>query len=422
MASSHSQHHTSQENQPHYAVGTEAVRHVPFVGPVSPLAVPIFASSTWVLDSADHGALLSDRFSDRFDRTHNTVEGGLSPWLYSRWDNPTSDVAATLITRLESAHKTFLFGSGMAAITTTLFGLLKAGDHCIVHSPIYGGTHETFDLLTTYGVEVTRIPLPEDGNIDGYRNAVKPNTKLLYAETPANPICAVIDLAELGKLAREHNALTVVDSTFASPINQNPIKDFGIDVVIHSCTKFLGGHSDILAGSATVKNRELEDKVWQARKLFGGVLSPFDCFLLARGIKTLDLRVQRQNENALYLAQALEKHPKVERVFYPGLPSHPAHAVAKKQMRGFGGMISFEVKGGTEAGKKVAEAVRLITLAVSLGGVESLICHAATTTHVMVPREIRLKGGITDGLIRFSVGIEDKDDLLRDLQQALDQI
>lgn len=278
-----------------YTLGTEAVRHVKFKGPVNPLTVPIFASSTWVLDSTEHGAVVSDRFSSRFDRTNNVVEGGLSPWLYTRWDNPTADVAATVIARLESAYKTLLFSSGMAAISSTLFGLLKAGDHCVTHTPIYGGTHETFDLLTTYGVEVTRVPLPVDGSIDGFKAAIKSNTKILYSESPANPLCGVVDLEGLGKLGKQHGILTVVDGTFASPINQTPIKDYGIDVVIHSCTKFLGGHSDILAGCASVNTADLADKIWQARKLFGGTLSAFDCFLLARGIKTLDLRADRKS-------------------------------------------------------------------------------------------------------------------------------
>jgi len=228
-------------------------------------------------------------------------------------------------------------------------------------------------------------------------------------------------LEGFAKLGREFGILTVVDSTFGSPYNQQPIK-LGIDVSLHSATKYLGGHSDVLAGVVTSRTESIHNAIYDKHKLVGGCLSPFDAYLLERGVKTLALRVERHNANALKIAQHLEKHPKIERVWYPGLPSHPQHALGKKQMKGFGGMLAFEVKGGETAGKTFVESVRLILLAVSLGGVESLVEHAASMTHSTVPREDRLKAGITDGLIRMSVGIEDADDIIADLNQALEKV
>jgi cystathionine beta-lyase/cystathionine gamma-synthase len=410
-----------EHSGPDLTFNTEAVSHVP-LPKVKPLTLPIWASSTYLLESTAHGAALSMANGRQLtEENQDTSLVGGSAYLYSRWDNPTVHAAELLVNRLERGHTTYLFGSGMGAISATLFALLSKGDHCVVQTPIYGGTHEAFQMLEGFGIEVSRVLLRADGGISSFKEAIRPNTKLIYCESPANPICGLVDLQALSTLAKEKNLITMVDSTFASPVNQRPIEDFGFGVVVHSCTKYLGGHSDITAGAVICANAKIAEQVWQARKLFGSVLSPFEAFLLVRGIKTLTLRVQKQNENALYLAEWLQKHPKVERVYYPGLASHPAHELAKRQMKGgFGGMLSFEVKGGEEAGKKLVEAVKVINLAVSLGGVESLINHAASTTHIMVPRDIRLEGGITDGLIRFSVGIEDKEDLRKDLEQALE--
>jgi cystathionine beta-lyase/cystathionine gamma-synthase len=232
---------------------------------------------------------------------------------------------------------------------------------------------------------------------------------------------SIIDIEELGNIGKSNSIITMIDSTFASPYNQNPI-NMGIDVVIHSATKYLGGHSDIIAGSITSADKDTHKQIFQTLKLFGGTLSPFDSFLLARGIKTLDVRMERHNENGITIANFLENHSKIERVFYPGLSSHAQHDIAKKQMRGFGGMIAFEVKGGAAEGQKVIENLDVIVLAVSLGGVESLVEQASTMTHSMVSREDRLKGGITDGLIRFSVGLESTKDLKNDLSKALELI
>jgi methionine-gamma-lyase len=307
----------------------------------------------------------------------------------------------------------------MSAITTALFTALKGGDHVVAPEPVYGGTHEIFTkVLPDYGVEVT---FAKGTDIGEYRKAIQDNTKLLYGETPANPTMSLCDLRGLADLGREYQILTMIDSTFASPYNQRPL-EMGIEVVIHSATKYLGGHSDIIAGTITSREKEFHQQSFQTLKLFGGTLSPFDSFLLARGIKTLDVRMQRHNENAMKVAQFLEDHEKVENVFYPGLESHPQHGLARSQMSGYGGMMAFEVIGGAKAGQRVIENFEVIVLAVSLGGVESLVEHAATMTHTMVPREERLKGGITDGLIRLSVGIEDADDLIADLDQALSLI
>jgi methionine-gamma-lyase len=388
---------------------TQATRSHKVRGPVHPLAVPIYASSTYELETARHGAALSEL--QEID--------GLSPWLYSRWGNPTTDVTGRAITQLENGYATYVTSSGMAAISTALFTGLKGGDHVVAPNPVYGGTHELFQkILPQYGIEVTMV----DGtNTLEYEAAIKDNTKVLYGETPANPTMSILDLSELGKIGKENSILTLVDSTFGSPYNQQPI-NLGVDVVLHSATKYLGGHSDIIAGSITSSSKEIHSRIFQTLKLFGGTLSPFDSFLLSRGIKTLGIRMERHNQNALLVAKFLENHEKVKRVYYPGLDSHPQHEIAKKQMRGFGGMIAFEVHGGAAEGQKVIENLDLITLAVSLGGVESLIEQAATMTHTMVPRDDRLKSGITDGLIRFSVGLESANDLIDDLSSGLNQI
>jgi len=283
----------------------------------------------------------------------------------------------------------------------------------------YGGTHELVStILSRFNIEVTWV---DSSNVANYETAIKKNTKLLYGETPANPTMSLLDLEQFGKLGIKYSIPSAVDSTFGSPYNQNPLK-YGIDIVIHSATKYLGGHSDLVAGSITCSRRDLMEKIYPQYKLFGNGLPAFDSFLLARGIKTLDVRMERHNAVALKVAQFLEQHPKIEKVHYPGLKSHPYHELAKKQMKGFGGMISFEVRGGSEAGRKLIESVKLITLAVSLGGIESLIEHAASMTHLNVPPEERLKAGITDGLIRLSIGLEHHEDLIKDLNQALEKI
>jgi len=399
------------ENTYHFS--TKSVLRHNIKGPVTPVATPIFTSSTFVLESAAHGAALCDP---------NTLIGDVkegSPWLYARWGNPTNDVAAQAITDLEGGFGSFVTSSGMAAISTTIMSFVSAGDHVIAPQCVYGGTYELLsNLLSRFQVEVTFV---DSTIVSNYEAAIKKNTKLLYGETPANPTMSLLDLEALGNIGKKHSIVTAVDSTFASPYNQKPLS-LGIDIVIHSATKYLGGHSDIVAGTITPKNRELMEKIFPQYKLFGNGLSALDSFLLARGIKTLDVRMERHNKVALEVAQYLEKHEKVERVYYPGLESHSNHALAKKQMTGFGGMIAFEVKGGADAGKTVIENVKLITLAVSLGGVESLIEHAASMTHINVSREERIKAGITDGLIRLSIGLEHHLDLIEDLNQALSKI
>eukprot|EP01116_Phalansterium_solitarium_P003624 TRINITY_DN1443_c0_g1_i1.p1 TRINITY_DN1443_c0_g1~~TRINITY_DN1443_c0_g1_i1.p1 ORF type:complete len:403 (-),score=139.45 TRINITY_DN1443_c0_g1_i1:105-1313(-) len=389
---------------------TTCSKRYPVKGPVDPLATPIFASSTFVLSDAVHGAALCERASP----------GDKSPWLYTRWGNPTTDVAEQAIAAVEGGEGgAFVTASGMAAITAALMSFVKAGDHIVAPAAVYGGTHELLrTFLCDFGVEVSFVDATEPANYDA---AVRPNTKMLYGETPANPNMAVLDLDAFAAIAKKHSLVSVVDSTFASPFNQQPLRH-GVDIVVHSATKYLGGHSDLLAGCIVCAQPAHYKVIMQTVKLFGATLSAFDSFLLARGIKTLDVRMRRHNKNALKVAQALERNPKVARVFYPGLQSHPQHELAKRQMRGFGGMLAFEVVGGMEAARKLIESTKLVTLAVSLGGVESLVEHAASMTHTMVPREQRLASGITDGLIRLSVGIEGVQDLIADLEQALDAV
>jgi len=390
---------------------TLACKRYPIRGAVHPVATPIYASSTFVIDNAAHGAALM-------------VNGdlkGASPYFYSRWGNPTNDVAEQAITSLEGGHASFVLASGMAAVSTALVAFLKAGAHVIAPECVYSGTHEFLKgTLHDFGVEVTFV---NSANIKNYEAAIKPNTQVLYGETPANPSMALTDLSALADLGKTHKITTIVDSTFATPYHTRPIADHGVDIVLHSATKYLGGHSDIIAGSITVSTEVQAKKIWYGIKLFGGICAPQVSFLLQRGIKTLDVRMQRHSINALAIAKFLEQHPKVQKVNYPGLQSHPQHELAMKQMRnGFGGMLSFEVKGGVNAGRTLIETVKVITLAVSLGGVESLIEHPASMTHTLVTQEERDNAGISDGLIRLSVGIEGETDLIRDLANALDAI
>ncbi|KAF2073576.1 hypothetical protein CYY_005125 [Polysphondylium violaceum] len=389
---------------------TLVTKKVEVRGPVSPLCTPIYQTSTFVLKDTRHGASLC---------SHQELKQDESPYLYSRWSNPTNDVLERLITTLEGGYSTYVTSSGMAAISTVLLSFLKAGDHVIITNNVYGGTHEfATDILSRYGVEVSWV---DQNDVANYRNAIKPNTKLMYGETPANPTMVLLDLQAFGALGKERGILTVVDSTFASPYNQRPI-EFGVDVVVHSATKYYGGHSDLIAGAIIVANETLDKSLAHQFRLFGGALAPNIAFLLHRGIKTLALRMERHNNNALQLARYLESHPKIKKVHYPGLESHPQHELAKKQMRGFGGMIGMEIHGGLEAGRYLVENLKVFTLAVSLGGVESLIEQASTMTHGMLTAKDREKAGIPDGFLRLSVGCEDVNDLIQDLETTLSEI
>lgn len=370
----------------------------PVTGGVS---VPIYASSTFVFQSAEQGAA---RFAGK--------EPG---YIYSRLGNPTVRALEESIAALEGGEDARATASGMAAISNATMAIVKKGDHILAGDALYGGTHKVFtDILKGYGVECTLV---DTSDLAAVEKAIKPNTKLIYIETPSNPMMKLTDMKAVSKIARKRGITSMADNTFMSPYLQRPI-EHGIDVVVHSITKSLSGHSDVLGGAivATKDYLKVMDPLF---KNMGANLGPFEAWLTLRGIKTLHVRMQRQTENAGKIAKWLEEHPKVEWVKYPGLKSHPQHALAKRQMDGFGSMMSFELKGGVEAGRKVMNNVKLCSLAVSLGAVETLISHPATMTHVIVPREERLKAGITDGLVRFSVGIEDVDDIIEDLDQAL---
>jgi methionine-gamma-lyase len=336
-------------------------------------------------------------------------------YIYSRLGNPTVRALEESIAALEGGEDARATASGMAAISNATMAIVKKGDHILAGDALYGGTHKVFtDILKGYGVECTLV---DTSDLAAVEKAIKPNTKLIYIETPSNPMMKLTDMKAVSKIARKRGITSMADNTFMSPYLQRPI-EHGIDVVVHSITKSLSGHSDVLGGAivATKDYLKVMDPLF---KNMGANLGPFEAWLTLRGIKTLHVRMQRQTENAGKIAKWLEDHSKVGWVKYPGLKSHPQHALAKRQMDGFGSMMSFELKGGVEAGRKVMNNVKLCSLAVSLGAVETLISHPATMTHVIVPREERLKAGITDGLVRFSVGIEDVDDIIEDLDQAL---
>ena len=333
---------------------------------------------------------------------------------YARTQNPTRLALEKNISALENARFGFAFASGMSAIDAAL-KLVKAGDHVILGDNTYGGTFRLFSrILSNYGVE---FDLADTSNIADLEQAFRPNTKMLFVETPTNPVMTVTDLAAVSELAHARGAKVVCDNTFMSPYFQKPI-NLGVDIVVHSTTKYLNGHSDSVGGFVALNDEEDAEWIRFVQNGVGAILSPFDSFLVLRGTKTLAVRMESHDRNGRVVANFLAEHPKVQKVYYPGLTSHPQHELAKKQQSGFGGMVSFET-GSLENAKKVLESVKLCTLGESLGGVESLISHPATMTHASVPKETRDKLGITDGLVRISVGIEDVEDIIEDLDHAL---
>ena len=337
-------------------------------------------------------------------------------WEYSRTGNPTRAALEALIAELEGGSHGFAFGSGMAALTAVL-SLFKSGDKIVISSNVYGGTFRVLDKIfknfnITYSIEDTT-------NLETLDSKITPDVKAILIETPANPLLTITDLRGVADIAKKHGILSIVDNTFMTPYLQRPIES-GIDIVVHSATKYLGGHSDVVAGLAVVHDKELAERLAFIQNATGGVLGPFDSFLLIRGIKTLGVRLDRHTENALKIAKWLKTHDAVKKVYYPGLEDAQGYEINKKQAKNGGAMISFELKENYDF-KKFFSSLGLIALAESLGGVESLACHPASMTHASIPREIREKVGITDGLIRLSVGIESADDLIEDLKQAIDK-
>ena len=335
---------------------------------------------------------------------------------YSRTANPTRASLEACLASLENARHGLCFASGVAA-TSAVMNLLSAGDHVIVGDDVYGGTFRLFDkVFERYGVAFSWVDAADPANVQA---AIQPNTKLLWVETPTNPLLKVVDLQALAEVAHGAGLVFAVDNTFATPYLQNPL-DLGADVVVHSATKYLGGHSDVIGGAVMTNRDDLFATIKFHQNAVGAVPSPFDCWLTLRGVKTLALRMRQHEHNARLVADMLVGHPAIDQVHYPGLKSHPQHALALRQMRGFGGMVTFTLKGGLEAARAVSRRVTLFTLAESLGGVESLMCHPVTMTHGSIPKETREARGVTEGLLRLSVGIEDAEDLIRDLAQALE--
>jgi cystathionine gamma-synthase len=366
-----------------------------------PMATPIYQTSTF--EVADNDEQLRVTPTDHF---------------YTRYGNPTNTVAEQTIAQLEGVDAALTFASGMGAITTTIMALLKSGDHMVAQRDIYGGATKFFtQWLPKMGIETTLVDTTE---YEQHARAIRPNTKLLYVESPTNPAVRVVDLKKIAALARQHSLLSMIDATFGTPINQRP-SEFGIDLIMHSGTKYLAGHSDLICG-VVAGNRDLIDKIHSTRTTLGNCMDPHASWLLIRGLKTLAVRVARQNDNALRLAEFLSQHDKVRRVHYPFLKSHPQHAIAREQMSGGGGMISFEVEGTGDDARRLTESLRLFTLAPSLGGVESLVSIPVLTSHAMISASERQKMGVTEQMIRLSVGIENADDLIADLEHALEAV
>lgn len=338
-------------------------------------------------------------------------------WEYSRTHNPTRRAYENCMASLEGGKFGFAFASGCAA-TTTILHLIKGGDHVIGMDDMYGGTFRLFDkVLKNDGMEFSFVDLTR---FENFEKSIRPNTKMVWLETPTNPTLKLVDIKKISALAKSKGILVVVDNTFMSPYFQRPL-ELGADIVVHSATKYIGGHSDVVGGVAVTSRPEIAERLAFLSNSMGAIQGPFDSFMCLRSLKTLPLRMKAHQENAMAIAKFLEAHPKVEKVIYPGLESHPQHELAKEQMHGFGGMITFYIKGGMESARKFLENVNVFALAESLGGVESLIEHPAIMTHASVPAENRKALGIDDSLIRLSVGVEDLNDLLADLKSAFDK-
>ena len=345
-----------------------------------------------------------------------TTPGGHKGFVYSRSANPTRSALENALASIENGQYGLAFASGLAAIDAVI-KLLNPGDEVVCTNDLYGGSYRLFKrIFSKYGIVFHFVDMQVPGNLEHYINK---RTKLIWVETPTNPMMNIIDIKAVAAIAKKYQMLFVVDNTFATPYLQQPL-DLGADIVMHSATKYLGGHSDVVAGGLIVKGKALADRLYFIQNASGAVCGPMDSFLVLRGIKTLHVRMQRHCENASYIANYLNKHPKIQHVYWPGFKDHPNHEIAKEQMNGFGGMISFIPKGGsTNDAIRIVEKLKLFTLAESLGGVESLVGHPASMSHAGIPKEEREKVGVLDALIRLSVGIEDKDDLIADLEQAL---
>ena len=388
-------------------LGTTAIHAGTLKNLYGTLAMPIYQTSTFIFDSAEQGG-----------RRFALEEAG---YIYTRLGNPTTTVLENKIVALEEGEAAVATSSGMGAISSTLWTVLKAGDHVVTDKTLYGCTFALMcHGLTRFGIEVTFV---DTSNLDEVKNAMKENTRVVYLETPANPNLKIVDLEALSKLAHTNpNTLVIVDNTFATPYMQKPLK-LGADIVVHSVTKYINGHGDVIAG-LVITNKELADQIRFVglKDMTGAVLGPQDAYYIIRGMKTFEIRMERHCKNAKKVVEFLNKHPKIERVYYPGLETHPGHEIAKKQMKDFGAMISFELKGGFEAGKTLLNSLKLCSLAVSLGDTETLIQHPASMTHSPYTKEEREAAGITDGLVRLSVGLENVEDIIADLEQGLEKI
>ena len=388
-------------------LGTTAIHAGTLKNLYGTLAMPIYQTSTFIFDSAEQGG-----------RRFALEEAG---YIYTRLGNPTTTVLEDKIAALEEGEAAVATSSGMGAISSTLWTVLKAGDHIVTDKTLYGCTFALMcHGLTRFGIDVTFV---DTSNLDEVKNAMKENTRVVYLETPANPNLKIVDLEALSKLAHTNpNTLVIVDNTFATPYMQKPLK-LGADIVVHSVTKYINGHGDVIAG-LVITNKELADQIRFVglKDMTGAVLGPQDAYYIIRGMKTFEIRMERHCANAKKVVEFLNKHPKIEKVYYPGLETHPGYEIAKKQMKDFGAMISFELKGGFEAGKTLLNNLKLCSLAVSLGDTETLIQHPASMTHSPYTKEEREAAGITDGLVRLSVGLENVEDIIADLEQGLEKI
>jgi len=365
------------------------------------LTTPIIQTSTFTFQNSKHIEDFTKKGKEHFE--------------YGRYGNPTVQIAERRLADLEGAEDGVVFSSGMSAITTTIFSLVQSGDHIVITDDSYKKTLEFCkSYLKQFAVECTIVSF---GDYTVLEKAIKKNTRFILSESPTNPYLNIFDLVKIKKIADRHNVLTLIDSTFATPYNQRPI-EFGMDVVLHSCTKYLAGHNDILAG-AVLGKKELVEKVRDLHKSMGGTIDPHCCYLLLRGLKTFPLRLEKQNESALKIAQFLENHPRVRKVYYPFLESHRHYKIAKEQMSGGGGVVTFEIKGNINNAKRLLDALKLCYIGPSFGGVETLITHPALVSYYDYTRKARYKLGITDTLFRLAVGVEDVDDLIADLDRAL---